>query len=120
MDIIEFEKEVMSLFGEHYNDTEKLNDKNWFKIKTTSLYKEKVGEIFFDSKKEAFVKGVANNYNDLFIGMLYQIREYLLENPYRNILCSSCKGRGEFEISAGSHSIFEDCNKCAGTGKANE
>lgn len=30
--------------------------------------------------------------------------------------CSSCKGEGEVEISAGSHSFFRECKCCKGTG----
>lgn len=30
--------------------------------------------------------------------------------------CPSCKGRGDFEISAGSHSYFSDCDNCKGKG----
>lgn len=124
MDIVEFEKEVMHLFRKHYAGTEKISEKNWFKINVHSLYKEKGLSVHIidelNAMREATISGIAETYDELFIETLFLLRDHLLKHPYKNVLCSSCKGKGEFEQSAGSHSYFEKCNKCDGTGKAKE
>lgn len=41
-------------------------------------------------------------------------KEKLIEDES---LCSCCHGDGEYEVSAGTHSFFRDCESCGGTGK---
>ncbi len=49
----------------------------------------------------------------------------LTKGDFRNVTkdklkyktCESCKGDGEFEISAGTHSFFQECKTCNGTGR---
>jgi len=122
MDIAKFEEEVMFLFIKHYAGTEKIGEKNWFKVTISSLHKGKMVDVqIIDSlalDADVVISGAATSYGELFIETLYLLRDYLLKNPYKNVLCSSCKGKGEFEQSAGSHSWFDKCDKCGGTGNA--
>ncbi len=61
---------------------------------------------------------------DKFIKMLLcnngkaasEIKLFMDELKNNEIKCPSCKGEGEFEQSAGSHSFFVDCDKCNGKG----
>jgi len=50
-----------------------------------------------------YVENVIDNYN------------LDLSTP-EEIICPDCKGHGEFEVSAGSHSIFQKCETCNGIG----
>lgn len=122
MEIRKFEEEVMYLFRNYYRGTEKIGEENWFKISIESLYKKKTVQISIVDKlnadREISISFSAKTYSEVFIETLYLLRDYLLKHPYVNVLCGDCKGRGEFEQSAGSHSFFKDCDKCGGTGKA--
>ena len=122
MDIVDFEKEVMFLFRDYYKGTEKEKSSDWFKIDIESLYKNKKMELTIlqhkDTDEDFFIRASSSTFSGLFITALYTLRDYLSEKPYINVLCSSCNGRGEFEQSAGSHSYFEDCDNCGGSGKA--
>ena len=45
-----------------------------------------------------------------------EIKLFMKELKNSETQCPVCKGQGEFEQSAGSHSFFSDCNKCNGKG----
>jgi DnaJ-class molecular chaperone len=45
-----------------------------------------------------------------------EIRKLIKKLEKQEKTCPTCKGEGEFEVSAGSHSYFEDCSKCNGKG----
>jgi len=83
MNIVEFEKEVMFLFREHYKGTDKINAVNWFEIKLSSFYKNKVIQVIVlgdgDPREDDTINGKAITYDELFINTLFLIRDYLLK-----------------------------------------
>lgn len=70
------------------NDENVIITKNHFKIDAVKL-------VVLNSKEKSFVE--IANFED--------IKKY-------DSLCRSCHGEGEYEVSAGSHSFFKDCECC--------
>lgn len=81
---------------------------------------------FTKEELETILASLNNNFGELEISSkLKEKVEYMIKECEQKIetelqkrtLCSSCDGDGEYEVSAGSHSFFKECECCNGTGK---
>ena len=50
-------------------------------------------------------------------GTAIKCRYWSIDKNIKHKVCKSCHGDGEFEISAGTHSFFQECESCNGTGR---
>lgn len=48
---------------------------------------------------------------------ILKCKHWSIDENIKHKVCTNCHGDGEFEISAGTHSFFQECKTCNGTGK---